>query len=197
MRPQDRNRRLLDELAQSSSEGSARAATRLPDSAAAAEPPDVQPTGSRSLATDLFAGMVVGVVTLTFSISCAALIFSGPLSELLPLGMASALISASMTALIVAWRSSLSVAIAGPDSHGSAPNARGIPGAHCKNRIRLAFDGIPRGSLEPIWWTCSLLGRLFWLRSGRRSQPSTKKVDPTANSIQMYPQRSASAPHIV
>src|SRR5262249_55609561 len=39
---------------------------------------------------------------------------------LLPLGMASALISACVTALVVAWRSSLPLAVAGPDSHGSA-----------------------------------------------------------------------------
>jgi SulP family sulfate permease len=68
----------------------------------------------------LFAGLIVGLVTLTFSISCAALIFSGSLDNHLPLGIASAVISACVTALVVAWRSSLPLAIAGPDSHGSA-----------------------------------------------------------------------------
>ena len=57
-----------------------------------------------------------------------------------------------------------------------APNARGIPGAHCKNRIRVAFGGNPRGSLKPIWWTCSLLGRFFTFRSGRRK---SKAKSPT------------------
>jgi SulP family sulfate permease len=68
----------------------------------------------------VFAGLVVGLVTLTFSISCAALIYSGPLGPHLPIGIAAAVISACVTALVVAWRSSLPLAIAGPDSHGSA-----------------------------------------------------------------------------
>src|SRR5262249_32038515 len=56
----------------------------------------------------------------TFSISCAALVYSGPLAPSLPVGIATALIGACVTALVVAWRSSLPLAIAGPDSHGSA-----------------------------------------------------------------------------
>jgi SulP family sulfate permease len=92
----------------------------VPSRVEAVVPKPAQPALARRLAVDLFAGLVVGLVSLTFSISCAALIFSGPLADHLPLGIASAMISACVTAIVVAWRSSLPLAIAGPDSHGSA-----------------------------------------------------------------------------
>jgi SulP family sulfate permease len=117
LRPQDRNRRLLDELARAADKDPAQAEVKP---SVPAGPGRAPVSGSRRLAADLFAGLVVGVVTLTFSISCAALVFSGPLARDLPLGIASAIVSASVTALVVAWRSSLPLAIAGPDSHGSA-----------------------------------------------------------------------------
>jgi SulP family sulfate permease len=104
--PRDRSRQLLDDLA---------------GEAAPTAAPAPGPTSPvRGLAADVFAGLVVALVTLTFSISCAALVYAGPLAPYLPVGIASALIGASITALVVAWRSSLPVAIAGPDSHGSA-----------------------------------------------------------------------------
>jgi SulP family sulfate permease len=122
LRPQDRNRRLLDELALSVGKevAPAGAPAAVPSRVEAAVPKPAHPALARRLATDLFAGLIVGLVSLTFSISCAALIFSGPLADHLPLGIASAMISACVTAIVVAWRSSLPVAIAGPDSHGSA-----------------------------------------------------------------------------
>lgn len=70
--------------------------------------------------SSLFAGLISGLVTLTYSVSYAALIFSGDMSEYLSLGVGTALISAAVVAFIVALRSSLSFAIAGPDSNASA-----------------------------------------------------------------------------
>src|SRR5262249_10977895 len=93
---------------------------RVPAGPVAAVPVRAPASSFHNLPSDLLAGLVVALVTITFSISCAALIFSGPLAEYLPLGIACAVISACVTALVVAWRSSLPLAIAGPDSHGSA-----------------------------------------------------------------------------
>src|SRR5262249_22616874 len=122
LRPHDRHRRLLDELTQEAGKDSAQAGAPPAAAAgpAAAGQGQAPASGPRGRAADLVAGLVVRLVTLTFSISCAALVFSGPLAPHLPLGIASAVISACVTALVVAWRSSLPLAIAGPDSHGSA-----------------------------------------------------------------------------
>jgi SulP family sulfate permease len=125
--PPDRSRRLLDELA---GQPPGTAPIVLAGAPRGSRPP--QAPLLRRLAADLFAGLIVGLVTLTFSVSCAALVFSGPLAPSLPVAIASAVISASVTALVVAWRSSLRHAIAGPDSHGSAllaVMAAGIVGA--------------------------------------------------------------------
>jgi hypothetical protein len=99
LRPQDRNRRLLDELAQEAGKELAPAdAPPVPAAdPAAVDQARVHASGPRRLAADLFAGLIVGLVTLTFSISCAALIFSGPLTPYLPLGIASAVISPCLT----------------------------------------------------------------------------------------------------
>jgi SulP family sulfate permease len=122
LRPQDRNRRLLDELAREAGEEPPQAATlrKPPAGPATLSPGGAQGPWARRLAADLFAGLLVALVTLTFSLSCAALVFSGSLAEHFPLGIASAVISAGVTALVVAWRSSLPLAIAGPSSEGSS-----------------------------------------------------------------------------
>lgn len=73
-----------------------------------------------NLLPNFFAGLISGLVTLTYSLSFAALIFSGSLSSYLPLGISSALISAALIALGVACGSSLPFAIAGPDPNSSA-----------------------------------------------------------------------------
>jgi SulP family sulfate permease len=72
------------------------------------------------LPTNLFAGVVVGLVNVVFSTSYAALIFSGPLVEFLPFGLSSALTSAVVLAVILALTSSFTFAIGGPDSNASA-----------------------------------------------------------------------------
>src|SRR5262245_34799003 len=67
------------------------------------------------------AGSVAALVTLTYSFSYAALIWSGPtLEPFLASGLHAALIAASVQALVVALTSSLPFAIAGPDSNATA-----------------------------------------------------------------------------
>ena len=70
---------------------------------------------------DLAAGSVAALVTLSYSISYAALIFSGSaLEPFLSSGLHAALIAATLQALVVALTSSLPFAIAGPDSNATA-----------------------------------------------------------------------------
>jgi len=69
---------------------------------------------------DIFAGVVAGVVNIIYSISYAALIFSGPLAEFLPFGISSALITATVTATIMALGSSFRFGAGGPDSDAAA-----------------------------------------------------------------------------
>jgi SulP family sulfate permease len=77
----------------------------------------------KSVGRDLLAGVVCGVVSLTFGLSFAALIFSGPLTPWLAYGIAASFIASSVAALVVALGSTLPFSIAGPDSSTSAVTA--------------------------------------------------------------------------
>lgn len=72
------------------------------------------------LLANLFAGLTSGLVALTYSISFAALIFSGSLSPYFPQGVGIALVSSVIAGIVVALRSTFPFAIAGPDPN-SAP----------------------------------------------------------------------------
>ena len=72
---------------------------------------------------EIFAGAVCSVLSIAYCLSYAALIFSGPLSPYLSYGLAATFLSAAVAAAIMAWRSSLPFAIAGPDSSTSAVTA--------------------------------------------------------------------------
>jgi sulfate permease, SulP family len=73
-------------------------------------------SGLRTGLTDAFAGTVCSVLTIAYSLSYGALIFSGPLQHSLSYGIAVTFMSAAVGGAIVAFRSSLPFAIAGPDS---------------------------------------------------------------------------------
>lgn len=66
--------------------------------------------------TDVFAGAICSVLSIAYCLSYAALIFTGPLEHLLSYGIAVTFLSAVVGGSIVALRSSLPFAIAGPDS---------------------------------------------------------------------------------
>ena len=70
----------------------------------------------RAVLTDVFAGTVCSILSITYSLSYAALIFTGPLQHLLSYGIAVTFLSAAVGGSIVALRSSLPFAVAGPDS---------------------------------------------------------------------------------
>src|SRR5580658_4468614 len=65
---------------------------------------------------DVFAGTVCSVLSIAYCLSYAALIFTGPLEHLLSYGIAVTFLSAAVGGTIVALRSSLPFAVAGPDS---------------------------------------------------------------------------------
>ena len=67
----------------------------------------------------MFAGTVCSVLSIAYSLSYAALIFTGPLQQLLSYGIAVTFLSAAVGGLIVASWSSLPFAVAGPDSSTS------------------------------------------------------------------------------
>ena len=73
----------------------------------------------QSLLPNLLAGLISGAINLIYSVSYAALIFPGALSDYLSLGLSCALISAILTAFITAFKSSLPFTISGPDSNGA------------------------------------------------------------------------------
>jgi len=66
--------------------------------------------------SDVFAGAVCSILSIAYCLSYAALIFTGPLSHFLSYGVAVTLLSAAVAGAVVALRSSLFFAVAGPDS---------------------------------------------------------------------------------
>jgi sulfate permease, SulP family len=69
---------------------------------------------------NIFSGLISGLVALTYSLSLAALVFSGSLASYLPQGVNVVLISATVIGVGVALGSSLPFAIAGPDPNSTA-----------------------------------------------------------------------------
>jgi SulP family sulfate permease len=68
---------------------------------------------------NLVAGLTSGLVTLVYSVSFAALVFSENLSPYFPQGVGCALIGASITAIVVAWRSPFPFTLAGPEANSA------------------------------------------------------------------------------
>jgi SulP family sulfate permease len=71
------------------------------------------------LLPNLVAGLTTGLVTLVYTVSFAALIFSGKLSAYFPQGVGCALIGATVTAIVVAWRSPFPFTLAGPEANSA------------------------------------------------------------------------------
>ncbi len=66
--------------------------------------------------TDVFAGAVCSILSIAYCLSYAALIFTGPLAHFLSYGVSVTFLSAAVAGAVVASRSSLFFAVAGPDS---------------------------------------------------------------------------------
>lgn len=71
----------------------------------------------KNLVLNITAGLIAGLVSVTYSLSFAVLIFSESLASHLSIGISNTLTSATLVAFVVACRSSFKFAIAGPDSN--------------------------------------------------------------------------------
>lgn len=81
------------------------------------------PSLKSQVASSVASGLVVGVFSILFYISYAALIFAGPLSPFLAYGMAATFITGAIGGTLMAFRSSLPFGIGGPDGSTSAVTA--------------------------------------------------------------------------
>jgi SulP family sulfate permease len=77
----------------------------------------------RAAINDVLGGSAASVLTVTFGLSYALLIFAGPLAPYLSYGVASTFISSAVLAAVVALGSSLPFAVAGPESSTAATTA--------------------------------------------------------------------------
>lgn len=110
----------------------------------------------RDILPNFCAGLISGLVTLTYSISYIALIFSGELSSYLSLGGSSALIGAALLSLIVALTSSLPFTIAGPD--GSAAAVVAVMATAIASRLTSLGK---ESEVFPTIWVTLLLSTVF------------------------------------
>src|SRR4029079_9008554 len=90
---------------------------------------------ARTGVNDIFAGLVASVITIAYGLSFAALIFAPPLNTWLAYGIAVTFITSAVTAAIVAARSSLPFAIAGPD-----PTTVAVTDAAQHDRPRISYQ---------------------------------------------------------
>src|ERR1700736_1409404 len=74
----------------------------------------------RAALNNVLGGSAASVLTVTFGLSYALLIFAGPLAPDLSYGVATTFISSAVLAATIALGSSLPIAIAGPESSTAA-----------------------------------------------------------------------------
>ncbi|WP_228748110.1 SulP family inorganic anion transporter [Bradyrhizobium sp. BR 10289] len=111
----------------------------------------ITPTAKRAL-NDILGGTAASVLTVTFGLSYALLIFAGPLSPYLSYGIAATFISSAVLAGIIALGSSLPFAVAAPDSSTAAVS--GILAASLVEHIQSTDPSAPL--LSPILITLGL-----------------------------------------
>lgn len=75
--------------------------------------------GTADFVPNLLAGLTSGLVNVVYSVSFAALIFSGQLAPYFPQGLGTALVGAAVTGIIVARRSSFPFTLAGPEANSA------------------------------------------------------------------------------
>ncbi|GAC1336316.1 MAG: SulP family inorganic anion transporter [Bradyrhizobium sp.] len=105
----------------------------------------------RRALNDVLGGGATSVLTVTFGLSYALLIFAGPLAPYLSYGVAATFISSAALAAVIALGSSLPFAVAGPESSTAAMTA--ILASSLVERIAVADTAPP---LAPIIITLAL-----------------------------------------
>jgi SulP family sulfate permease len=106
----------------------------------------------RTAFNDVLGGSAASVLTITFGLSYALLIFGGPLAPYLSYGVAATFISSAVLATVIALGSSLPFAIAGPESSTAAMT--GILSASLVERMLAANPSA--GLLAPVLITLGL-----------------------------------------
>ena len=106
----------------------------------------------RALLKDVLGGSAASVLTVTFGLSYALLIFGGPLAPYLSYGVAATFISSAILAAVIALGSSLPFAVSGPDSSTAAMT--GILASSMVERIVAADPSAPL--LAPVLITLAI-----------------------------------------
>ena len=108
--------------------------------------------GVRAALNNVLGGSAASVLTVTFGLSYALLIFAGPLTPYLSYGVAAIFISSAVLASVIALGSSMPFAIAGPESSTAA--TMGILASSLVERIAATDPTAPL--LEPVLITLGL-----------------------------------------
>ncbi|HMK42084.1 MAG TPA: SulP family inorganic anion transporter [Methyloceanibacter sp.] len=95
---------------------------------------------------DVFSGLIASVLAIAYGLSFAALIFAPPLSTWIAYGLAATFITTAVGGSIVAARSSIPFAIAGPDPTTVAVTATLVTAL----LARFAKEGAPDDLLAPV-----------------------------------------------
>ncbi len=106
----------------------------------------------RAALKDVLGGSAASVLTVTFGLSYALLIFAGPLAPFLSYGVAATFISSAVLAAVIGVGSSLPFAVAGPESSTAAMT--GILASSMVERIVAADPSAPL--LAPVLLTLAL-----------------------------------------
>ena len=125
----------------------------------------------KNVLPDLSSGFLTALVTLSYSASYAALMFSGALSIYLPAGLFAAMVSCIVVVTVVALKSSMHFAIAGPDSNATAILAAIIAALSSHARDRLGETAVLPTVLMTLSLSALITGLLLYLlghfRQGR------------------------------
>src|SRR6267154_1224937 len=106
----------------------------------------------RAALNNVLGGSAASVLTVTFGLSYALLIFAGPLAPYLSYGVAATFIASAILAFVIALGSSLPFAVAGPESSTAAVTA--ILASSLVERMALA--GTPVPGIAPVLITLGL-----------------------------------------
>jgi SulP family sulfate permease len=106
----------------------------------------------RTALNDVLGGSAASVLSVTFGLSYALLIFAGPLAPYLSYGVAATFISSAVLAAVIGLGSSLPFAVAGPESSTAA--MMGILASSVVERITAADPSAPL--LAPVLITLAL-----------------------------------------
>jgi SulP family sulfate permease len=106
---------------------------------------------SQPLLPNLLAGLIVGLVTLIYGISCTALIFSGTLAPFFAQGLVSTLVGTIVVVIVVALQSPLPFTVAGPD-----PRSAVLLGAMASAIANNLQTVNPAAILPTVWTTIAV-----------------------------------------